>query len=104
MNKRNEDTIMMQVLTWFCNAVQIYLRNPLSPREDLAEWRSVLQNIMESSAAATRLVLSTISRQTQQRGIRYLYLEDTILLNLVCCPGTQPQLKIKEERKEILCH
>ena len=55
---------------------------------------------MESSAAATCLVLSTVSRQTQQRGTRYLYLEDTILLNLVCCPCLQSQLHIKAEGEE----
>lgn len=63
--------------------MQIYLRVPLQPREDLAEWRSVLQNIMESSAAATRLVLNTVSRTSEHRRGQ-VYLEDTIILSLVC--------------------
>lgn len=61
---------------------QIYLRIPLHPREDLAEWRSVLQNIMESSAAATRLLLCTLSSHSQLRR-RQVLLEETIVLGLV---------------------
>lgn len=61
----------------------MYLRVPVSQRHDLAEWRSVLQNIMESSATATRHVLSSLS-QTADHHSRVLHLEDTILLSLVC--------------------
>ena len=62
--------------------LQIFLRVPLHTREDLAEWRSVLQNIMESSATATRLVLVTLAQSDAQR--RHVLLEDTILVNAVC--------------------
>lgn len=62
--------------------LQIYLRVPLHAREDLAEWRSVLQNIMESSATATRLVLTMLARSDAQR--RHPLLEETILVNAVC--------------------
>ena len=61
---------------------QIYLRVPLHAREDLAEWRSILQNIMESSATATRLVLVTLAHSDAHR--RQPLLEETILINSVC--------------------
>lgn len=64
--------------------LQIYLRIPLQPREDLAGWRSVLQNIMESSAAATRMVLVTLSCPSELRR-RYVLLEETIIMGLVGC-------------------
>ena len=62
--------------------MQIYLRVPLHAREDLAEWRSILQNIMESSATATRLVLVTLAHSDAHR--RQPLLEETILINSVC--------------------
>lgn len=62
--------------------LQIYLRVPLHAREDLAEWRSILQNIMESSATATRLVLVTLAHSDAHR--RQPLLEETILINSVC--------------------
>ena len=62
--------------------LQIYLRVPLHAREDLAEWRSILQNIMESSATATRLVLVTLTHSDAHR--RQPLLEETILINSVC--------------------
>ncbi len=68
--------------------LQIYLRIPLHPREDLADWRSVLQNIMESSAAATRLVLVTLARPSELRR-RQVHLEDTIIMSVVCKFGCQ---------------
>lgn len=61
--------------------LQIYLRVPLHAREDLAEWRSILQNIMESSATATRLVLVTLAHSDAHR--RQPLLEETILINSV---------------------
>ncbi len=64
--------------------LQIYLRTPLQLREDLAGWRSVLQNIMESSAAATRMVLVTLSCLSELRR-RYVLLEETIVMGLVSC-------------------
>ena len=62
--------------------LQIYLRVPLHAREDLAEWRSILQNIMESSSTATRLVLVTLAHSDAHR--RQLLLEETILTSSVC--------------------
>lgn len=62
--------------------LQIYLRVPLHAREDLAEWRSILQNIMESSATATRLVLVTLAHPDAHR--RQPLLEETIIINSVC--------------------
>lgn len=44
--------------------VQIYVR--VSLRESLAEWRSVLQNIMESSPTATQLLLTFLSCSESQ--------------------------------------
>lgn len=67
---------------WRMSGLQIYLRIPLQPREDLAGWRSVLQNIMESSAAATRMVLVTLSCPSELRG-RYVLLEETIIMGPV---------------------
>ena len=61
--------------------LQIYLRVPLHAREDLADWRSVLQNVMESSATATRLVLVTLAHPDARR--RQPLLEETILINSV---------------------
>ena len=46
-------------------SVQIYVR--VSLRESLAEWRSVLQNIMESSPTATQLLLTFLSCSDSQR-------------------------------------
>jgi len=69
---------------WHMLGLQIYLRIPLQPREDLAGWRSVLQNIMESSAAATRMVLVTLSCPSELRR-RYVLLEETIIMGLVGC-------------------
>ena len=44
--------------------VKIYVR--VSLRESLAEWRSVLQNIMESSPTATQLLLTFLSCSESQ--------------------------------------
>lgn len=53
--------------------MQIYVRTTLSMRESLAEWRSVLQNIMESSPTATQMLLYTLATTDMQ------LLEDTLI-------------------------